>query len=331
MKRLITVEEHFISATISKKCTDIIMEHGTEKEQQARLPMVRGGGDALSADLGERRIAHMDKKGIDSQILSYIDNYPSKLPAQYAIPLCREANEEMYAATVAYPGRFYAFATLPLDDPQAAAQELERTVTELGFKGTLISGFYAGHRMDDPYYNPIWEKAAELDVPIYLHPAFPDGKITDYYYKGDWSMQTTMLLSGFGIGWHYEVGMQIVRMIVGGVFDRYPKLKICTGHWGEVVSYYMYRMDEIGKDVTGLRKDVSEYFKENVYVNPSGMMYEAQLKFCLDTFGPDHILWGEDYPKRMPENIRTMLENANIPESAREKIAYGNAEKIFKL
>lgn len=330
MKRLITIEEHFISETISKKCTEIIMQHGTEEEKRARQPMANQS-DPLSADIGADRIAHMDKMGIDSQVLSYIDGFPSKLPAEYAIPLCREANDEMYAATKAYPGRFYAFATLPLSNPDAAAEELERAVTELGFKGALIAGFYGEHRLDDPYYNPIWEKAIALDVPIYLHPAFPDGKITDYYYKGDWSQRVTMLLSGFGIGWHYEIGMQIVRMIVSGVFDRYPDLKICTGHWGEVVSYYMDRLSEIGKDLTGLKKDISEYFKENVYVNPSGMMYESQLRFCMDTFGPDHILWGEDYPKRMPENIRTMLENADLPEDVLEKIAHENAEKLFRL
>lgn len=330
MKRLITIEEHFVSEAISQKCTDVIMEHGTEDEKLARLPVSRGS-DPLCADIGAGRIAYMDKMGIDAQILSYIDSYPAELPAPYAVPLCREANDEMYAATVAHPGRLYAFATLPLDDPDAAAGELERTVTKLNFKGALISGFYQDHRLDDPYYDPIWKKATELDVPIYLHPDFPDDAIRDYYYKGTWSAQTATLLSGFGIGWHYEIGMQIVRMIVGGVFDRYPNLKICTGHWGEVVSYHMYRMDEISREITGLKKDISAYFRENVYVNPSGMMYEAQLKFCLDTFGEDHILWGEDYPKRMPGNIRSMLEQADIPEPAREKIAHGNAEKLFTI
>lgn len=330
MERLITIEEHFISDTISQKCTDVIMAHGTEGEKQARKP-AGNGGDPLSGDIGARRIAYMDKMGIDAQILSYIDHYPSELPAQFAIPLCREANDEMYAATVAHPGRLYAFATLPLDDPKAAADELERTVTKLNFKGALISGFYKDHRLDDGYYNPIWEKATQLDVPIYLHPDYPNDTIRDYYYKGAWSDQAAALLSGFGIGWHYEIGMQIVRMIMGGVFDRYPKLKICTGHWGEVVSYYMYRMDEISRSITGLKKNISAYFKENVYVNPSGMMYEPQLRFCLDTFGEDHILWGEDYPKRMPENIRTMLENADISETVREKIAHRNAERLFGI
>ena len=111
------------------------------------------------------------------------------------------------------------------------------------------------------------------------------------------------MLSGFGIGWHYEIGMQIVRMIVGGAFVQFA----------------------------GLKKNIGDYFKENVYVNPSGMMYAPQLHFCLDSFDEDHILWGEDYPKRIPENIRTMLENADIPESAREKIAHGNAEKLFGI
>ncbi len=330
MEHLITIEEHFISDTISQKCTEVIMAHGTQAQKQARLSASRGS-DPLCADVGAGRIAYMDKMGIAAQILSYIDNCPAELPAQFAIPLCREANDEMYAATLAHSGRLYAFATLPLDNPQAAAQELERTVRKLNFKGALISGFYGNHRLDDGYYDPIWEKATQLDVPIYLHPDYPEDTVTDYYYRGNWSHQTAALLSGFGIGWHYEIGMQIVRMIMGGVFDRFPGLKICTGHWGEVVSYYMYRMDEISRSITGLKKQISDYFKKNVYVNPSGMMYEPQLRFCLDTFGEDHILWGEDYPKRMPENIRTMLEKADISETAREKIAHGNAERLFGI
>lgn len=328
MKRLITIEEHFVSEAISKKCTEAILVCGTPEQKRSRMS---GNTDPLCADCGAGRIAYMDAMGIDSQILSYIDQYPSELPARYAIPLCREANDEMYAATQAYPGRLYAFATLPLDSPRAAAQELERTVTNLNFKGALISGFYGEYRLDDAYYDPIWETASRLDVPIYLHPDFPAAGISDYYYRGGWSGQTATLLSGFGIGWHYEIGMQILRMIVGGVFDRYPALKICTGHWGEVVSYHMYRLDEIGRDITGLKKNISAYFKENIYVNPSGMMYEPQLRFCLDTFGEDHILWGEDYPKRMPENIRSMLEKADIPEPVREKLAWKNAQKLFKL
>lgn len=330
MKRLITIEEHFISDTISKKCTEIIMRYGTDEQKRMREPMARSG-DPLSADIGAGRIAHMDKMGIDAQVLSYIDSYPAQLPAEYAVKLCREANDEMHAATKAYPGRFYAFATLPLDEPKEAASELERTVKELGFKGALIAGVYHGHRLDDEYYYPIYEKAIELDVPIYLHPAFPSNEIVEYYYKGNWSQRVTALLSGFGIGWHYEIGMQIVRMIVSGLFDRYPQLKICTGHWGEVVSYYMYRLDEIGKDTTGLQKDISDYFKTNIFVNPSGMMYAEQLRFCIDTFGVDHIMWGEDYPKRMPENIRTMLDEFDLSEEDREKIAHGNAEKLLHL
>ena len=119
--------------------------------------------------------------------------------------------------------------------------------------------------------------------------------------------------------------------MAAGVFDRLPELKIILGHWGEVVAYYMYRLDEIGMSVSGLKRNFSEYFKKNIYVNPSGMMYETQFKFCLENFGVDHIMWGEDYPYRKPDNIRTMLEGLDISEEDREKIAHSNAERIFHI
>ena len=139
------------------------------------------------------------------------------------------------------------------------------------------------------------------------------------------------MFSSFGVGWHFDVGVQILRMMMSGLFDRLPELKIMTGHWGELVSYYMYRMDEIPTQLTGTKKKISDYFKKNIYINPSGMLYKEQFRFCLDTFGTDHIMWGEDYPYRRKDQIRTFLEELDISEEDREKIAHGNAEKLLKI
>ena len=139
------------------------------------------------------------------------------------------------------------------------------------------------------------------------------------------------MLSRFGIGWHYDVGMQVLRMMFAGVFDRLPNLKIMIGHWGELVSFYMYRTDEIPQEVTGLKKKISDYFKENIYVNPSGMLYTEQFRYCLDTFGVDHITWGEDYPYRKKEDIRSFLENCDLSDEEKEKIAHGNVESLLHI
>lgn len=195
----------------------------------------------------------------------------------------------------------------------------------------MISGVYAGHRLEEDYYLPIYEKAEELDVPIYLHPDTVVQPVREYYYGGNWAPQVTMGLSTFCIGWHYDIGVQILRMILSGLFDRLPGLKIMTGHWGEVVSYNMYRMDELPQSATGLKKKISDYFKENVYVNPSGLCYAPQFRFCLDTFRADHIMWGGDYPYRTPENLRIFLEEFELSADEREKIAHGTAEKLLHL
>lgn len=330
MNRLITVEEHFTSKTIRKKVADIIYAEGTEAQKQ-RLKFAGGLHDDLDdvEDIGPGRIAYMDANGIDTQIISYSSGNPSTMAPKYAVPLCKEANDEIFAATQAYPGRFYAFAYLPYSSPEDAAKELERAVTKLGFVGAFINGRFEEHMLDDEWFYPIYEKAVELDVPVYLHPSLPDKRVIDTYYGRDWDITTDF--AGYGIGWHYDVGVQLLRMILSGVFDKYPNLKVILGHWGEVVAYYVHRMDEIGKGKTGLKLDVSEYFKRNVYTHPSGMYYDAQFRFCLETFGVDHILWGDDYPYRKPINTRAYLEQFDLSAEDIEKIAHLNAEKLFKL
>lgn len=330
MKRLITVEEHYNSKAVNDKIRKIYEEHGTEAEKKSVLLASGEAAEGVS-ELGEKRIAYMNEKGIDAQVISYASGIPATMEPEYAVSLCRDVNDEMYAKASAYPGRFYLFAHLPLGDAKGAAKELERCVKELGFVGAMISGHYHDLPYDDEHYYPIFEKAQELDVPVYLHPGMVSPAITEKYYKGNWSPRVTFLLSGFGVGWHYDVGMQVLRMMIAGVFDRLPKLKVMIGHWGELVSFYMYRMDEMGQDVTGLKKKISDYFKENIYVNPSGMLYAEQFRYCLKTFGADHITWGEDYPYRKKEDIRSFLADFELTEEEREKIAHGNVEKLFHL
>ena len=331
MKRLITVEEHYNSKAVNKKIIAIYEKYGTEEEKQQSVAGLSGAAAPGVTDLGAKRIAYMDEHGIDAQIISYTGGIPAAMEPEFSVDLCRDVNNEMAEKASAYPGRFYLFAHLPLGDGEAAAAELERCVKELGFVGAMISGHYHDLPYEDPHYFPIFEKAAELDVPIYLHPGIISPAITERYYKGNWSPQMTFLLAGYGVGWHYDVGVQVLRMMAGGVFERLPNLKIMIGHWGELVSFYMYRSDEIPQEVSGMKKKFSEYFKENIYVNPSGMLYPEQLRYCLETFGPDHIMWGEDYPYRRKDNIRSFLETFDLSGEDREKIAHGNAENLLHI
>ena len=195
----------------------------------------------------------------------------------------------------------------------------------------MFAGHCRGLPYDDDLYFPVFAKAQELDVPVYLHPSAVSPRIREYYYAGKWPDAAATLLAGFGVGWHYDVGMQVLRMMLAGVFVRLPRLKIMLGHWGELVAFFMYRLDEMPQTVTGLKKPLSGYFKEQIYVNPSGMLYAEQFRYCLETFGADHITWGEDYPYRRKDNIRSFLEEFPLPPEDREKIAHGNAEKLFHL
>ena len=330
MKQLITVEEHYNSVDINEKVLKICEAHGTESEKRA-IQSVLGEASEGVGELGPRRIAYMDERGIDTQVISYASGIPATMEPEYAVPLCREVNEEMARKAAAYPGRFYLFAHLPLGDGGEAAGELERCVRERGFVGAMISGHYHDLPYDDAHYLPIFEKAQTLNVPVYLHPGLVNPAVTEKYYSGNWSERAAFMLSGFGLGWHYDVGVQVVRMMMAGVFDKLPGLKIMMGHWGELVSFYMYRLDEIPQAAVGLKRKFSSYFKENIYVNPSGMLNAEQLRYCLDTFGPDHITWGEDYPYRRSSDIRSFLETYPLTEDVREKIAHGNAEALLHI
>ena len=323
--KLINVEEHYASKNISEKIKKLL------SEQEGNVSLDVGDAAPGVTDLAVTRIPYMDKRKIDTQVISYAGGLPATMEKEYAVPLCKEVNDEMYEEMKKNPGRFYAFAHLPLSSPEDAAIELERCVKELGFVGAMLSSHYKDLPYDDVFYLPIFEKAQELDVPVYLHPGMVRQDVVNAYYKGDWDSRTTFLLSGFGIGWHYDVGMQAVRMMTAGVFDRLPKLKIILGHWGELVSFFMYRLDEMMDAGVKSEKKFSDCFKENIYVNPSGMLYAEQLRYCLDTFGVDHILWGEDYPYRQKEDIRTFLEEFELSAEDREKIAHGNAEQLFHI
>lgn len=322
MKKLICIEEHYTSERIRAKINKILgnEDRGTASLNQTQL---------AASDLGEGRIAYMNSAEISTQVLSCADEYPALLAKEHAVPLCREVNDEMHRASTEHPGRYYCFAILPLSAPEEAAAELERCVKTLGFVGAMLVGHFEGRSYSDEWYFPIFKKAEELNVPIYMHPCKVNSAVAERYYKGAWSPTAESLFASFGVGWHYEVGIEAVRMMLAGIFDRLPGLQIILGHWGEVVAYYMYRLDEIGQNITGLNKSFSRYFKENVYVNPSGMMYEAQFRFCMATFGAERIMWGEDYPYRKPENIAAFLQGLDISEEERAKIAYANAEKLF--
>jgi hypothetical protein len=273
----------------------------------------------------------MDATGIDVQVLSYGSPGTQVLPASEAVPLAREANDQLAAAIGAHPDRFAGFATLPTPDPQAAASEFERAVRQLGFVGAMINGRTQDRFLDDPRFRPILEAAVSLDVPIYLHPTIPSQAVQDAYYAGlDPAVSPIFATSGWG--WHLETGIHALRMILAGIFDRYPRLRLILGHWGEMIPFYLARVDAaLTPRSKHLQRPVAEYFEQQVYVTPSGLYTLPPFLLSLQIVGADRIMYSVDYPYIAGEQARTFLETAPISPSDKEKIAHGNAEQVLKL
>ena len=296
-------------------------------------------------DLGEGRIAAMDAAGIDVQILSNVPGVEAvALPE--AVELARQANDAVVAAANAFPGRFLGFATLPMRDPQAAAAELRRTVGDHGFVGALINGHVDGRFLDDEFFWPVFEAAEALGVPVYLHPTLPPRPVIDAYYQG-FSPAVSGRLAVAGLGWHIDAGIHCIRLILGGVFDRFPALQVIVGHHFEALSWMAWRTDYAFPTAeTGLRRTVKEYLRENFYggilagefawqepgVNdPSwGLSFNA-YQAMVNVIGVDRIVFTADYPFANMAAGRMFLEQIPIPPTDKEKIAHGNAERLLGL
>ncbi|HWG12986.1 MAG TPA: amidohydrolase family protein [Streptosporangiaceae bacterium] len=321
--RVITLEEHF--------WTDALTEgNRTAQSAAASVPRLGALADDLR-DLGPRRLADMDAAGIDVQVLSVAAPAAQELDAASAVRLARDANDRLAAAVGQHPDRFAGFATLPTPDPDAAAAELERTVTGHGFKGALINGHTGGRFLDDEKFWPIFERAEALAVPIYLHPTYPTAQAMEVYYQGfEESVSATLATSGWG--WHAETGLHVLRIILGGVFDQFPGLQMIVGHMGENLPFSLARADErLTPVATGLKRRVGDYFRDHFNVTTSGYFTDPPLLCALMVLGADRILFSVDYPFASNGRARAFLDAAPISEADREKIAHGNAERLLGL
>lgn len=278
-------------------------------------------------DIDEIRINEMDKAGIEISVLSLTDpGVQGKMDAAEALVLAPQVNDYLAEKIAKHPTRFRGFAHLPMQDPGAAAKELERCVQSHHFVGALINGQTNGLYLDDAKYFPFWEKVQELDVPIYLHPGNP--------VKSPISFTDHPELQGALWGWGVETGTHALRIILNGVFDRYPRVKLILGHMGETLPYLLWRFDsrwQILKKNNPLNKMPSEYLKENIYVTTSGMSDNPPFLCALQALGDDHILFSVDYPYESSEVAAKFLEQAPISEAQKNKVAYYNAKRILKL
>ncbi len=280
-------------------------------------------------DMGEARLRATDESGIDVQVVSVTQPGTQSLEPALARELARAANDELAEAVVQHPDRYQAFATLPTPDPAAAAAELERCVTQFGFKGALLCARTRDRSLDQPEFLPILEKAAELRVPLYLHPQSPARAVREAYYDGFEDPLGTLFASP-GFGWHVDTGIYALRLILAGVFDRLPNLQILLGHWGEVVLFYLDRIESLNRAAQHLRKPVADYLRENFYYSGSGIMSQRYLLQTIEIVGADRILTSTDYPYQVAPDggARRFLMEAPIAHADKLKIAHGNWERL---
>lgn len=323
--RTITLEEHFASPAFLD---------GPARFNKERAEKI--GGRYLKVldrlcDLGAKRIAEMDAAGIDMQVLSLSAPGVEQMEPADAIAMARDTNDYLREAIEKHPTRFAGFAAVPTSTPHKAVEELERRVKSQGFKGAVINGHNRGRYLDDKFYWPILECAEALNVPIYLHPTPPPKAVIDASFGG-FSPMVTDMLAGGGWGWHIETGVHMIRIVCGGVFDRFPKLQFIIGHMGEGLPFFFQRLDIIPTTTTKLQRPISDYLKRNVHYTFAGMNFPAVfLNLLLELGGVDRIMFSADYPYQSMSEARAFLDQ--IPASAADKarIAHGNAERLLGL
>jgi predicted TIM-barrel fold metal-dependent hydrolase len=324
--RIIALEEHFQIAAVKKAVAKLLPGFDTV----ALIPPY-DPPDALVEDLGDERLRRMDAMGVDVQALSFPSSGIQLVPPAESVALARDVNDHLAAAIQAHPDRFVGFAALPTPDPEAAASELERAVHTLGFKGAMIAGRTNDRFLDDAQFQPVLEAAEALDVPLYLHPAMTSLSVQEAYYA-DFDADVSAAFATFGWGWHLETGVHALRMILGGVFDRYPRLQVILGHWGEMIPFFLARTDEaLFPAAKHLQRRITDYFVEQMYATPSGMFTLPPFLLTLQIMGADRIMYSVDDPYIATDQARTFLENAPISPADREKIGHVNAEHVLKF
>jgi 2,3-dihydroxybenzoate decarboxylase len=314
----IALEEHFITPSL-------------EPYLLPAMPAVSDDGRkqllAQLSDFGEQRLAAMDAAGVDVAVLSVTGpGVQAERDAVKATKLAHHANDDLAKEIARQPLRYRGFAHLAMQSPTVAAEELERCVMELGFAGAMVNGHTNGIYLDDPRYDPFWERMQALDVPLYLHPA--DSYVLPYVLEDCPELAKPVW------EWTTETSTHFLRMVFAGVFDRFPKLKIILGHMGETLPFVLWRLDSRAALIANkrpLKEAPSVYLKRNLYVTTAGQCDDVPLVAALSALGEEHVMFSVDYPYEDSATSGQFLDKAAIDGSVREKVARANALSLMRL
>ncbi len=312
---VIALEEHYYDPEVAK----------TFDGPEGRAPEIRRRLD----DLGELRLKEMDEAGIDVQVLSHGAPSTQRLDAPTAVRLARDANDRLAKVIAARPDRFAGFAALPTPDPKAAATELDRAISELGFKGAMVHGLTNGVFFDDKRFWPIFERAQALDVPLYVHPASPHSAVVDAYYK-DYVKDFPAILNA-AWGFTVETATQGIRLVLSGVFDAYPDLKIILGHMGEGLPFLLWRIDHALSRPGNRRISFREQFSRHFYITTSGNFSTPALLCSMMELGVDRILFSVDWPFVQNVPGTKWMSELQLSAEDKTKILSGNAKRLLKM
>lgn len=320
--RIVTLEEHISFPEMTALLPDNI-QPGPASPMAAKL-----------ADIGGERLSTMQATGISLQVLSVENTDVHLLPDHLAPQFATKYNDLIAEKISTHGSAFTAFAYLPMTTPRAAADELERTVRTYGFRGAMIKGTVNGEFLDAPRFAPVFERAERLGVPLYIHPGVPPQAVIDAYYShvGD-TPGPNLAIACYGWGWHSETAIHILRLLAGGIFDKYPKLKIIIGHMGEMLPMMWSRMNNIFQPGASGRnqRTLIDTFREQLYITTSGIFTQPQLQLALDTIGIDNILFSIDYPFSTNQAGVDFLHNIPLPAEQVAKIAHQNADRLLGL
>jgi len=330
--KIITVEEHFLTEAVKEEWKKYSDEDNSARANVATtLNPHEGEIENRLEDMGATRLKLMDETGIDVQVLSLTSPSLHNLGSE-SVSLAKQTNDLVAEIVNKTPDRFQGFAALPMPVPKEAVKELERSVKKLGFKGAMVCGRTREKNFDHKDFWELFECAEALGVPLYIHPQIPQKAVRDAYYSGFDDDFLNIAFSTYGLGWHYESGIQFVRLVLSKVFDRFPHLQIMLGHWGEVILFYVERWASLSKTAK-LDRPILDYVTQNLYVTASGMYDQTCLKRAVEIIGTDRIIFSSDYPfqYRPGRDARNFLEAADLKKEDKEKFAFANWERLTNV